>query len=949
MSSLNTLLEAVTTYSRLELWDIGTQFGLHTPTKLDFIPPELLRTPGTMIIPPLLPRRRRRQRKQKRGKRAGVRARLQASPHKPALPSLFLANARSLVNKIDEMRLRITSRRMDSCVTVVTETWLDDNIPDAAVEITGRALFRADRTAASGKGRGGGLALYVHNAWCTATHSVGTFCSPDLEYLAVKCRPFKLVRELSSIVIVAVYIPPRANAKLALEELYCLISVQMNSNPEAAVIVAGDFNHVELKAVFPKFHKSINFPTRDNNILDQVYCNIPGAYKAVAAPHLGMSDHISVELIPVYKPLACRTKPTTRIVQVWTEEASSALQDCFEHTDWSVFRDGADLEEYSSSVLSYVQFCTDAVLPVKTIKVFPNQKPWLDSTVRALLKARDAAYRSGDRLAYSRARSELKKGIKQAKLQYKQQIEEHFINNNPRSMWRGIRTMTDYKHSTQLTSRSSTLPDTLNSFFARFDTAGSREAVHLPQLEEQHQPLVLQKHQVTSTLRRINTHKAPGPDKVSGQTLKTCADQLAGVFLDIFNLSLQLAMVPECLKSSTIIPVPKKRSITSLNDYRPVALTPVIMKCFERILLRYIRDFIPANLDSLQFAYRANRSTEDAVSITLHTALTHLQHPNTYVRMLFVDFSSAFNTVIPDKLVLKLLEVGLPASLCHWIRDFLTNRPQVVRISGSTSSPLVLNTGTPQGCVLSPALFTLFTHDCVAIHPTNTVVKYADDTTVVGLISDNNETHYREEILQLTQWCSANNLVLNTGKTKEVIVDYRRSRKTDHTPLLIDGEVVERVDNIKFLGLHITSDLSWNTNTSHLVKKAQQRLFFLRKLRRAGLSSRLLVNFYRAMIESILCLNMTVWYGSCTALERKQLTRVVRTAQGIVGCPLPDLDSIYTDRVKKRAGSIAMDSSHPGHRLFVPLPSGKRYRNIRTTTNRLRNSFFPTAVRAITP
>ncbi|XP_054878112.1 uncharacterized protein LOC129352927 [Poeciliopsis prolifica] len=256
-------------------------------------------------------------------------------------------------------------------------------------------------------------------------------------------------------------------------------------------------------------------------------------------------------------------------------------------------------------------------------------------------------------------------------------------------------------------------------------------------------------------------------------------------------------MVPECLKSSTIIPVPKKTTITSLNDYRPVALTPVIMKCFERILLRYIRHFIPADLDSLQFAYRANRSTEDAVSITLHTALSHLQHPNTYVRMLFVDFSSAFNTVIPDKLVLKLLKVGLPASLCHWIIDFLTNRPQVVRIE-------------------SPALFTLFTHDCVAIHPTNTVVKFADDTTVVGLISDNNETHYREEIQQLTQWCSANNLVLNTGKTKEVIVDYRRSRRTGHTPLLIDGEEVERVDNIKFLGLHITSDLSWNTNTSHL-------------------------------------------------------------------------------------------------------------------------------------
>ncbi|KAI3353906.1 hypothetical protein L3Q82_004867 [Scortum barcoo] len=142
-------------------------------------------------------------------------------------------------------------------------------------------------------------------------------------------------------------------------------------------------------------------------------------------------------------------------------------------------------------------------------------------------------------------------------------------------------------------------------------------------------------------------------------------------------------------------------------------------QCFERIVLKHIKDIIPAGLDQYQFTYRENRSTEDAVSIALHTALTHLQLPNTYVRMLFVDFSSAFNTVIPDKLILKLHNLGLPSSLCHWIRDFLTNRPQVVRIGDNTSSTLVLSTGTPQGCVLSPALFTLFTSDCSAIHSTN--------------------------------------------------------------------------------------------------------------------------------------------------------------------------------------------------------------------------------------
>ena len=188
----------------------------------------------------------------------------------------------------------------------------------------------------------------------------------------------------------------------------------MNAHLEAAVIVAGDFNHVELKTVFPKFKKQINFPTRENNILDQVYCNIPGAYKAV-----GMSDHISVELLPVYTPVICRTKPTTRTVQVWSEEASSTLQDCFENTNWEVFKEDSNLEAYTSSVLDYVQFCTDAVLPTKTIRVFPNQKPWMDSMVRSLLRHRDAAFRSGDRLAYSTARRDLKKGIQLAKHRHK--------------------------------------------------------------------------------------------------------------------------------------------------------------------------------------------------------------------------------------------------------------------------------------------------------------------------------------------------------------------------------------------------------------------------------------------------------------------------------------------------------------------------------------------------
>lgn len=127
----------------------------------------------------------------------------------------------------------------------------------------------------------------------------------------------------------------------------------------------------------------------------------------------------------------------------------------------------------------------------------------------------------------------------------------------------------------------------------------------------------------------------------------------------------------------------------------------------------------------------------------LHSLLEHLEQKNTYARLLFVDFSSAFNTIRPFKLRAKLQHLGLNISLGNWIVDFLTNRTQSVRVDKHTSSTLSTNTGAPQGCVLSPLLYTLYTHGCSASFPPNLIVKFADDITVLGLIN-NNEMDYKD-------------------------------------------------------------------------------------------------------------------------------------------------------------------------------------------------------------
>ncbi len=147
----------------------------------------------------------------------------------------------------------------------------------------------------------------------------------------------------------------------------------------------------------------------------------------------------------------------------------------------------------------------------------------------------------------------------------------------------------------------------------------------------------------------------------------------------------------------------------------------------------------------------------------LHLALTHLENKDSYVRILFIDFSSAFNTIIPQQLINKLNLLGFNNSLCNWILDFLTGRPKSVRVGCNTSSAITLSTGAPQGCVLSLLLFTLLTHDCTAKFSSNHIIKFADDKSVVGLISNNEETDYREEVAQL---CNATSAWRHTQRLK---------------------------------------------------------------------------------------------------------------------------------------------------------------------------------------
>ncbi|KAI4896058.1 hypothetical protein NFI96_010383 [Prochilodus magdalenae] len=187
---------------------------------------------------------------------------------------------------------------------------------------------------------------------------------------------------------------------------------------------------------------------------------------------------------------------------------------------------------------------------------------------------------------------------------------------------------------------------------------------------------------------------------------------------------------------------------------------------------------------------------------------------------MFFDFSSAFNTIQPLQLREKLARMQVVLHLVSWITDYLTGRPQYVRLKDCTSETVVSSTGAPQGTVLSPFLFTLYTSDFRYNSETCHMQKFSDDTAIVACVRGGQEAEYRNLVEDFVAWCHRNNLLLNTSKTKEMVVDFHRARPLIQ-PVFIEGVEVDIVKTYRYLGLHLDERLDWSANTDILYRKGQ--------------------------------------------------------------------------------------------------------------------------------
>ena len=398
--------------------------------------------------------------------------------------------------------------------------------------------------------------------------------------------------------------------------------------------------------------------------------------------------------------------------------------------------------------------------------------------------------------------------------------------------------------------------------------------------------LVVQKfsrEDVLLILKKLNPNKAPGPDGIHGKVLKNCAQSLAYPLSVLFNLSFSTGCIPPDWKLALVVPVHKKGNKSSVENYRPISLTSLVMKVFERCIKTALYAACSDLLDNRQHGFVNERScTTQMIPFTDNLALA--LNNRSRIDVIYFDFAKAFDSVSHDLILNKLKNIfNVDGLMLKFIKSYLEGRQQQVVVGGQTSSSLPVRSGVPQGSILGPLLFVIFINDmfsCVS-EGTN-IALYADDTKIWREIIGYPDHHIiQNDINRLYDWSVRNRMKFHPQKCKALSVSLQRN-VLDNLPFntffyKLSGSDIDFVPSQSDLGVAINSRFNWGAQCKALVSKASSRLGLLKRTCHFTTDKRQKRSFYLALIRSIFEHCSVIWSPQ-TATHLEQFVAIQKRA-----------------------------------------------------------------------
>lgn len=775
------------------------------------------------------------------------------------------------MKKIHHLHLFLSTFKPD--VVVITETWLKSNVTDS--ELTANLPYNVYRHDRKGR-RGGGICCIVSSFIICKEVNVRIELMPD-----VICVEFLNGLFPSSLRLVAVYRPPNISPGDDASFIEFLSDICSSSSH---TLLIGDFNlSIDWPSKMPRNHSSglylqffdnygfvqyVTHPTLGSNILDLVLCSAPLVTDVSILPPFSNADHNVVtfkviQTIPSHLPI-----PVPDFVNLDYRKLDAFLH-CIDW--WAVF------DNYTSIDDVYKRFCLviySALSYFVAFKLPPQPHPTYPPHIVNLLAQKQRLFRSRS----DPVNDELfQKVSKDLDIHVRKFMENRVKRLSTKSNFKGL--FRFIKHRVKPSSGLPVLSDPYGSFFISdvekaealgnyfssvFSHDDSNDGFEMnSQIRINHrlEHMFFHPQDVYKVLVHLKPSMAEPYDGIPQILYRKCASSLCQPLTHIFNLSMLLEEVPDIWKESIVTAIPKKSDSKFLSDFRPISITPTASKVMERLIRNRMLDWLLKFnvIPEEQHGFLSGASTASNMLDSVFDWTTALNSGEA-VDVIFIDLSKAFDKVCHSKLLMKLDSLGICGQLYGWFKSYFSCRYMTVRVGRSFSKRHVCRSGVPQGSVLSPLLFLIYTIDLPAYIKASSFVKtqiYADDIKLYASYStlNHNEVQLalKHSVERLTEWAALWSLPVNLNKCFVLHLGGGLPWRCS-----INGTEFACVPSVKDLGILLSSDLKFSAHIDRVVNKAFAALFLI--LRNVLCNDhRILVRLYKAYVLPHLEYCSQVW------------------------------------------------------------------------------------------